>query len=385
MKKNLGKLVAGLAVIIVLAVIFMRGDQLEHLVRTIEEGAPLFLILAVAFQMTKYLCQALSFSQCFRAVDARMPYGECVRLVFQTYFLDTVIPSMNISGTAIVVQQATKRGIQPGRAVGAALLRQVTISAAFIVIMVIGFAILAIMGDLQPGWLIMGACAIVVVGALVGAMVLAALKPDWLLKVAAPFLRLADKVLARFKKKPVDDQVTQLVDTYSTAAKLMVSNKADIAREFGFSVLANALEVTCFAFVGLAFGMHDFRVVICVYVVATLSGMVSIVPQGVGVVEGASLVAFTLFGVEQATGMAIIMVYRAIIFWLPFLIGAVLMQNTGFKQQGANLADLMGKPAGGTGPDADAAAPGRAAAKDPAGPKAQAGTAAAVPDGARKS
>lgn len=340
MGKNLGKILVGAIAIAVLAVIFMRGDQLEHLVKTIEKGTPIFLVLAVAFQLSKYFCQALSFSQCFRAVNTKMPYRECVKLVFQTYFLDTVIPSMNISGTTIVVEQAAKRGIEPGRSVGAALLRQISISAGFIVVMVAGFALLAALGRLESGWLILGICAVVLVGLLVAAMALAALKPDWLLRATGPFVRLADKVLARFKKQPIDHQVKDLVDTYAASAKLMLRNKADIAREFGFTVLANVLEIACFAFVGRAFGMDDFEVVVCVYVVATLSGMISIVPQGVGVVEGAALVAFTLFGIEQATGMAIIMVYRAIIFWMPFLIGAALMQNAGFKQHGS-FADLL--------------------------------------------
>ncbi len=339
MKKTVGKLIGGLVVVIVLAAIFMRGDQLKHLIDTIEEGAPLFLILAVVFQLSKYFSQALSFIWCFRSVGARMPYANCVKLVFQTYFLDTVIPSFNISGTTIVVEEAQARGIEPGRSTGAALLRQVSISAAFVIVMVIGFVLLAIVGKLEPGWLILGICAVAVVGALVGAMVLAAMKPDLVLRIAAPFERLIDRILMHFKKKPIDDQVNDLVETYASSAKLMVKNKMDIVRELSFSVLANILEIACFAFVGAAFGMHNLEVVICVYVVATLSGMISIVPQGVGVVEGASLVAFTLFGIDQATGMAIILVYRAIIFWMPFLIGAVLMQNTNFKFDGKGLPD----------------------------------------------
>lgn len=379
MGKNVGKLLAGLVVIVVLAAIFMRGDQLQHLIDTIEKGAPLFLVLAVAFQMTKYLMQALSFAWCFHAVNSSISYRTCVKLVFQTYFLDTVIPSLNISGTSIVVEEAGRHGIEPGRSIGAALLRQVTISAAFVAIMIVGFVFLACIGRLESGWIILGICAILLVGALVGAMVLAALRPDGLLKIAAPFMRLADKILAHFKKQPIDDTVRTLVDTYAASAKLMVKNKGDIAREFGFSLLANALEVGCFAFVGMAFGMYDFRAVICVYVVATLSGMISIVPQGVGIVEGASLVAFTLFGVQQATAMAIIMVYRAIIFWLPFLIGALLMQKTGFKASGKlsssggmarSLQSLMdGKAAASS--ETDASATAKSAHEPKAEPPAQ--------------
>lgn len=61
MKKNLKKILVGLVVVIVLAVIFLRGDQLEELVTTIGTGAPLFLIGAVVFQLGKYFCSRSFF------------------------------------------------------------------------------------------------------------------------------------------------------------------------------------------------------------------------------------------------------------------------------------------------------------------------------------
>lgn len=64
---------------------------------------------------------------------------------------------------------------------------------------------------------------------------------------------------------------------------------------------------------------------VCGYVVATLAAMVSVVPQGVGVVEAASVVVFALFGVHQATALTAIAVYRAFVFWLPFATGALVM------------------------------------------------------------
>ena len=56
--------------------------------------------------------------------------------------------------------------------------------------------------------------------------------------------------------------------------------------------------------------------------------MISITPQGVGVVEAAVTVAFTAFGASATAGMAIGLVYRGIVFWMPFIIGAILIQTT---------------------------------------------------------
>ncbi len=326
-KKDLITLLAGVAVIVFLAVFFMRGDQLQHLIQTIEHGTPIFLLAGLLFQLGKYFTQGLSFTWCFRAAGTSMPISENVVLVFQTFFMDTIIPSFNISGTSVVIEAATKRGIESGRATGAALLRQVSISAAFVVIMIVGFAILLVMGKLETDWLILGIGAVIAVGAVVAAMALAALHPQLLLRIIAPIEHVIDKALARLHRHDIDTSVKKLVNTYSSSAKDMVHNTSSIIIELAWAVIANVCEIACFAFVGLAFGMNDFVAVICIYVVITLAAMASPIPQGVGVVEAAALVVFTIFGIEQAAGLAVIMVYRVICFWLPFILGAILMRK----------------------------------------------------------
>lgn len=330
-KKNAISIIVGLVVVGVMFAFFMRGDQLEHLIDTIKRGTPIFLVLAVVFQLGKYFTQGLSFTWCFKAAGSHLPIKTNIMLVFQTFFMDTVIPSFNISGTSIVIEVASKHGVESGRATGAALLRQVSISAAFVIIMIVGFAILLAMGQLQVGWIILGAGAVIVVGVMVAAMTLAALKPGLVLKLVSPIEALLDRMLARLHRHSIDTKVRTLVNTYSDAAKGMAHNKKDIAIEIGFNVLANICEIACFGFVGLAFGLENLQAVICIYVVLTLAAMASPIPQGVGVVEAAAVICFTIFGIEQALGLAVVMVYRVIVFWLPFIIGAILMRKVAGK------------------------------------------------------
>lgn len=62
MKGTVRKILIGVVIVIVLAVIFMRGDQLKDLSRTIQEGSPFFLILAVLCQFGKYFAQGANSS-----------------------------------------------------------------------------------------------------------------------------------------------------------------------------------------------------------------------------------------------------------------------------------------------------------------------------------
>jgi len=155
------------------------------------------------------------------------------------------------------------------------------------------------------------------------------------LKVLHPFVRLADKVLAKFKKDPIDDAVTRTIHNFSSAAHLITKNPKKTVQSFLWTTLSSVCEMGCFVLVGFAFGVNHPEALICGYVVATLFAMISFVPQGVGVVEAAVTVAFALFGVDSATGLAVVMVYRGIVFWLPFLVGAILIKRTSaFKDSG---------------------------------------------------
>lgn len=96
---------------------------------------------------------------------------------------------------------------------------------------------------------------------------------------------------------------------------------------------------------GVAFGVHQPEPLICGYVVATLFAMISITPQGVGVVEAAVVVAFTSFGVSARRACLSRSCTAGIVFWMPFLIGAILIQTTKTFKHDAKRAvrDQKGK------------------------------------------
>ena len=327
MRGNLQKIMIGVVAVIVLAFIFFSGDSLVKLVDTIKQGTPLFIGLAVAAQIGKYLAQGRGFQACFNTVNGRISYGTGLSLVFGTFFMNTVAPSMNLAGTSLVMATATKNGMQAGKGTTAALLMQLSIDTGFVIIMLVTFGILSFTVGLQPGWLAVGAVAIALVGGLVFMITVGGLKPNLVLKVLRPFVKLADKVLAKFKKDPIDDAVTRTIHNFSSAAHLITKNPRKTVQSFLWTTLSSVCEMGCFVLVGFAFGVHHPEALICGYVVATLFAMISFVPQGVGVVEAAVTVAFALFGIGSATGLAVVMVYRGIVFWLPFLVGAFVIQR----------------------------------------------------------
>lgn len=150
LKGNFQKILIGVIIIIVLAVVLLRGDQLNELVQTMKGGSPIPLILAVLTQLAKYFAQSFAYSFSFKAVGERMRARETLPLVFGTFFMNTIAPSMNLAGTTLVVDDARRRGIDPGKSTSAALLMQITIDGAFTTVMIVAFALLLMTVGLNP-------------------------------------------------------------------------------------------------------------------------------------------------------------------------------------------------------------------------------------------
>ena len=326
MKFSIRNLLVGLVLIIVLAVVFLRGDQLAELVETMQRGSTIPLVAAILTQLCKYVSQSFAYSSCFRAVGEHMAPRATLPLVFGTFFMNTIAPSLNLAGTT--VDDARRRGISPGKATSAALLMQITIDGAFCTIMILAFLILLVTVGLSPVWFLLGMVVMLLVGCMIGVLVLGRKRPALMLKILRPIERLVNRVRGVFKKPPLKPWVENIASTFSEAAGLIGHSPKPTLKAYGCSLIASTCELSCFALVGVAFGVTSPEVLICGYVVATLFAMISITPQGVGVVEAAVVVAFTMFGETAAAGTAIGLVYRGIVFWMPFLIGAILIQRT---------------------------------------------------------
>ena len=326
MSSNIRKLVAGVVVVIVLAFIFMRGDQLVQLAEAIRTGSPLFIILAVLAQLGKYFAQGFGFRACFDTVGEKITFKTGLSLEVGTVCVNTIAPSLNLAGTSLVVDTAHKQGILAGKATSAALLMQLCIDSGFTCIMILTFTALSLTVGLDPGWLALGMLAIVLVGGLVTVMVLGGVRPDLVVRVLRPVERLVNRILVKFKRESMGPWLERTVESFSGASTLIVKRPKKTLKAFAGSLTASLFEITCFAMAGLAFGVQSPEPLICGYVVATLFAMISFTPQGVGVVEAACVVAFGLFGIDGASALVVVMVYRGIVFWMPFLIGAVVIQ-----------------------------------------------------------
>ena len=328
MKHSLRYILLGIVIIVVLCVLLARGDQLADL-RLVAAGALTApLLAAVVSQLGKYLAQSWAYHFCFKAVGERMRARNALPLVFGSFFMNTVAPSLNIAGATLVVDDARRRGIPVGKATSASLLMQITVDTGFLVIMLLGFANLQFTGRLSPQWALMGAVVACIILVMVMILYLACKKPEAVVRLLTPVERAVNRLLVAIRRNPLQPWARGVVESFVDAGRIVRHNPWPAIAAFACSVVASAFELTAFVLCGVAFGIEDPLVLVCGYVVATLVAMVTPVPQGVGFVEAAVVALFGAYGVLMGRGMAAVLCYRALVFWMPFFVGAVLINMT---------------------------------------------------------
>ncbi|MFR4802591.1 MAG: lysylphosphatidylglycerol synthase domain-containing protein, partial [Eggerthellaceae bacterium] len=250
--------------------ILLRGDQLVELVETMKKGAVIPLVLAVLTQLGKYYAQSWAYHFTFASVNEKMGPKETLPLVFGTFFMNTIAPSLNMAGATLVVDDARRRGIPGGKATSAALLMQMTIESGFMTIMVVGFIILQVTGNLSPAWFLTGLVVVVMVGFMGGIMFIGRKSPKMLVGLLHPVERLVNRILKKFNKNPLDPWAEKAVASFGDAAGTIAANPKTAAKAFGCSIAASTCELAAFCLVGVAFNITNPEALICGYVIATL-------------------------------------------------------------------------------------------------------------------
>jgi uncharacterized protein (TIRG00374 family) len=97
-------------------------------------------------------------------------------------------------------------------------------------------------------------------------------------------------------------------------------NPRVLAGTLGYWIFDNAVLYATFR----AFGYSpDIAVVLMGYLIGQLGGLLPI-PGGIGGIDGGLIGALIVFGLPAAVVMAAVLAYRAILFWLPLVVGGAL-------------------------------------------------------------
>lgn len=328
MRKTVFWIIGILAVILLVA----NSQSIAEIFLAMAQGAIIPLICAALFEFGRYAMQAAANVAAFNTVNEEASWKKMFTLILSGTFINTLAPSGGTVYYALIIDDANDRGIPVGKSTSASLMMQMFLLSGFLVIMLIGFTVMQAAGKLTLGFFICGMLIALIAAFFGGILFVCRKSPAMLRSFLHPIERFVGRIAIKIRRnhKPPKPWADKFVDSLDSAAQAMGKNKREAWACFGFMILANGCEMMCFIMSGFAFGVTAVNALIGAYVITNIFTIISPSPNGVGFAEATATVVLTSFGTAVALSTAVALTFRGFVFWIPFVIGALLLRRTGF-------------------------------------------------------
>jgi phosphatidylglycerol lysyltransferase len=313
-----------------LALILTHLNEVEHLLATLQQGRPAWIAAAAAVQVVYYVVYAGLYASAFRSVDVDSRLTGMLPLVFTSLFVNVVTPTGGATGAAVFIDDASRRGQSAARATTGTLLVQLVDSSAFALVLTAGLAYLLAYHDLKPYEVAASLALLVFVAVLGTALGLAPWRVELIQRLLAAVQCVVERVAGWLHRAEVlsSDWAYRTSGEFKLAAQALRTHPARLMGTFGIALLGHGLDMLSLWLLFHAFGQAvSPGVLVAGYAIGILFWIVSVTPQGIGVVEGVMALVLVSLGVPSAKATVVSLAFRGLTFWLPLLVGAVTMQR----------------------------------------------------------
>ncbi len=317
-------------VVLFVWVVISRLSEIKKLVDTLLRGQWQWVLVAALLQVIYYIIYTALYQSAFLAVGVNSRLSDLLPVTFASIFMNVAAPSGGASSVALFADDAARRGQSAARAAVGSLLVVVTDLIAFLVVLLGGMVYLFTHHNLKFYESIAAVVLLVIIGGLTAFLLLGLWRPEWLHRLLTWVEHLAN-LIAHLIKRPdfLDDAwVEKNTTEFIEAAMAIAAQPGLLIQTIGIAFAAHLADLTSLYILFLAFHQPvQFGILVAGYAMGILFWIVSITPQGIGVVEGMMTLVFASLGVPIERATVIALGFRGLTFWLPLGIGFVLLRR----------------------------------------------------------
>lgn len=311
--------------------IYVSRSQIAEAFRELADLNFYWLIMILPLQALNYYSVAKFYQSYLKNLEIKLPTKKLYATALEINFVNNVFPSGGVSGFGYLRSRLRKLGVPTSKSTLTQLSRHSLTFISFIIYLLFAMFMLAIFGNASR---IMVAVSISLIFLVItGACLLVYLisSPLRIKKFTAALPNLINKLFNLFKRKkqPVID-VNRIERTFGQLHNDYVhirNNWQSLKTPFYWTMLMNLSELLTIFTVYLAFGsIVNPGAIIVAYAVASLAGLIAILPGGVGVYEGLMTAILASAGIPRALAISATLVYRVLTMVIFLPIGFVLYQ-----------------------------------------------------------
>lgn len=313
-------------VVLIFAAIFViiQYSEVEAIAKTIRGGDWRFLSIAFLLQVVWLFNIAVMYKVIFRGAGIDERIEKLVLMASASNFVNIVAPTAGMSGMAVFISEARRRGYSPGRVTVAGVLFVLFDYAGFLSILAVGIVVLIRRNTLNIPEIIAALLLLVTAISISYLMFLGLQSSQRLGQALLKGTRFINRLLHPMIHREYlsEHRPIEFAQEASDGLKSLAQRPVFIITPLILALTGKLILMLTLGLVFLSFDLVPSPgTLVAGFSLGYLFTIVSPTPAGIGFVEGGLALALTSLYVPLSQAIVIALTYRGITFWLPMLFG----------------------------------------------------------------
>ncbi|MGI9859800.1 lysylphosphatidylglycerol synthase transmembrane domain-containing protein [Moorella naiadis] len=299
--------------------------------QTLQQGVWWWLAPATFLQLLFLLNQSALYVAVYQMAGLPAKMRHLSSLVVAAAFVAAVVPGGTMAGTGLMLYDARRRQWDMARVLVANILFFLFDYLAFFLVLAIAFIYLCRWSDLQKYELVATAILVALIAALASGLLLLATRPGIFLKMARKLVHSVNGFQPGKIAQTMnwDEILEEFTGRLSSILQTILRDRSALGRAACHALLVEGIGLLQLQALFLAFHQNPgLARLIIGYAIGVLFMIVSLTPQGVGLMEGAMTAAYASLGIPLEQAVLVTFIYRGLSFWLPMFCGLILFKRS---------------------------------------------------------
>ena len=321
-------LLLGFSLLILVIMLWFVG--IEQVIGALKIANASIIALAIGVQVLTYFLYTLRWQILSRVADMDVSIKSLLPMVLVGLAVNNITPSGRGGGEPVRAYLLSKqKGYLMEETFATVVADRALDTFPFIVLAAITVASMALYFDFDLWLLIVMVLSVIVIVAILIILIYMCINPNFGKRVDGWIIGL----VRRFYKKnseSLEEKIHGVIFGFQDTMKLLISNKRGLYYTIPLSFIIWFFEIFRVYLVFLAFGANiNFIIIGEVFIVASLVGMIPLLPGGLGAVDGIMILFYSTAGISSSLSAAATVIERLISFWMATILGLVILPYYG--------------------------------------------------------
>ena len=318
----------GISILILVVMLYFVG--IDKVISALEVAKLEYIAIAIAMQVFTYYLYTLRWKILNNLVDINVGIKKLLPMILVGLAVNNITPSGRGGGEPVRAYILAREEGYPMEETFATVVADRALDTfPFIILAVLTIIGMALSFKFDLWLLIVMVLAVIAIIFILVLLIYMSINPGFGKRVDGWIIGL----VRRFYKKNSDEleeKIHGVIKGFQGTMKMVISDKKVLYYAFPLSFVIWIFEILRVYIVFLAFGATINPFVIGeVFIIASLVGMIPLLPGGLGAVDGIMILFYSAAGISASISAAATGIERLISFWMATIIGLMILPHYG--------------------------------------------------------